>query len=72
MIKNSGARPDMFDEARMLCICILILMWAGAAMAALPFMALIRLRIRLDRRGAHNGYSSGRVRRRDDFRGRRR
>ena len=32
----------MFDEARMSRICILILMWAGAAMAALPFMALIR------------------------------
>ena len=32
----------MFDEARMSRICILILMWAGAAMAALPFMALCR------------------------------
>ena len=33
---------DMFDEARMSRICILILTWAGVAMAALPFMALCR------------------------------
>ena len=32
---------DMFDEARMSRICAFVLVWAGAAVAALPFMALI-------------------------------